>query len=109
MAKKGELKPTHRQLGLRMDKELEAALEASAVRNERLNLLYPLLAFLTSCHSAKSLKPYKSWSRFADTPWRHQRESLWLRALLLWHSGVREHEDGTCPVSLWCVWLTLGA
>lgn len=35
MVKKGELKPTHRQLGLRMDKELEAALEASATKNER--------------------------------------------------------------------------
>jgi hypothetical protein len=33
--KKGYRKPTRRQLGLRMDKELEAALKASALRNER--------------------------------------------------------------------------
>jgi len=38
----------------------------------------------------RSLKPSTLWSRFADTPWRHQREWLWPRALLLWHSGVRE-------------------
>jgi hypothetical protein len=57
----------------------------------------------------RSLKPSTLWSRFADTPWRQQREWRWPRALLLWHSGVREHEDGICPVNLWCVWLTLGA
>ena len=33
--KKGYRKPSHRQLGLRMDQELEAALEASAAKFER--------------------------------------------------------------------------
>jgi hypothetical protein len=34
-AKRRYSKPSHRQLGLRMDKELEAALEASAAKFER--------------------------------------------------------------------------
>jgi hypothetical protein len=35
VAKRRYSKPSHRQLGLRMDKALEAALEASAARFER--------------------------------------------------------------------------
>jgi len=35
VAKKGTMQPTHRLLGLRMDRTLREALEASALKNER--------------------------------------------------------------------------
>ena len=47
MARNGDLKP-HRQLGLRLDRELEAALMASAERNERENFLAVRTIFLSS-------------------------------------------------------------